>query len=531
LPRVRRAALSEAFTPHEIPTCPVDGAALAAGNLVAELWRDSPLRRTTYGIMFFFGVGMYLGLLCWPGDLGGLLLWASLGAIIGSIAAWAGSRRGPELGLVPLGGLLLVVALVALGQTGRIFWLGVAGAAGGIFLMPLQAYVRRALGDARGWAAIGLLAGAGVLAGGALFYLLFMLNWPVRAQVYLLAGLTLGLTLFALHHLPHQTVCAVMRLIGALFYRVKARGTANIPAGGALVLCNHLSYVDAVVLQIASPRPLRFMAFAGFAKSPVVRYLFRAAGVIPVNPNKPLKGIRLAWDALQAGELVCIFPEGEISRTGQLMELRRGFETIVQHAKVPVVPAAIDGLWGSVYSFAGNRYLWKSPRLMPTHVCVVFGPAIRSEQADVAHLRKAMLDVGAEAFQERPMLQRHLGREIARALAKRPRHIELVDRTAERRAVSAGQLPHRGRGDPVALPAEKCPRETRRHRPAAGRRRAHRQPGDRLCRQGAGQPQLHRRQDRHRGLAQAGGDQHGHHPPTPCARRCRIFRFRPTRST
>jgi acyl-[acyl-carrier-protein]-phospholipid O-acyltransferase/long-chain-fatty-acid--[acyl-carrier-protein] ligase len=172
----------------------------------------------------------------------------------------------------------------------------------------------------------------------------------------------------------------------------------------------------------------------------VVRFLFRAAGVIPVNPNKPLKGIRLAWDALKAGELVCVFPEGAISRTGQLMELRRGFETIVRHANVPVVPAAIDGLWGSIYSFAGNRYLWKSPRLMPTSVCVVFGPPIPSERADVAHMRKAMLDVGELAFQERPMLKRHLGREIARSLAKRPRHLEIVDRTAERRPVTAAQL-------------------------------------------------------------------------------------------
>ncbi|HRG57003.1 MAG TPA: AMP-binding protein, partial [Lacunisphaera sp.] len=240
--------------------------------------------------------------------------------------------------------------------------------------------------------------------------------------------------------LPHQTTCTIMRLIGRIFYKVKVLGRENIPEGGALVLCNHLSYVDAVVMQIASPRPVRFVAFEGFAKSPFVRFLLRAAGVIPVNPNKPLKGIRLACDALQAGELVCIFPEGAISRTGQLMELRRGFETIVKHAQVPVVPAAIDGLWGSIYSFAGNRYLWKSPRLMPTPVCVVFGPSIEPANADVASMRKAMLDVGEQAFQERPMLRRHLGREIARALAKRPGHLEIVDRTADRRPLKAAQL-------------------------------------------------------------------------------------------
>ena len=134
-------------------------------SLVAELWRDSPLRRTTYGIMFFFGLGTYISLLCWQSDLAGLLLWAGSGVVIGGIAARIGSRRGPELGLVPLGGLLLVVALVALVQGGGFApWMGMAGAAGGLFLVPLQAYVRSAMGGARGWAAIGLLAVVGMLA-------------------------------------------------------------------------------------------------------------------------------------------------------------------------------------------------------------------------------------------------------------------------------------------------------------------------------------------------------------------------------
>ncbi|SDR65553.1 AMP-binding protein [Opitutus sp. GAS368] len=430
------------------PHVPLTARPLPPASLVAELWRDSPLRRTTYGIMFFFGLGAYLGLFLLRWNLGLWLAGAGVGVVLGAGAAGLVSRRGPELGLVPLGGIVLIAALATLGRDGHdlafAWWFGVAGFGCGLFLVPLFSYVRGNAGGAvRALVALAIPALGAVAVGAALYCLLATpagLNWQPFRQFRLLAGLTLFMTLFALYHLPHQTVCAVMRLIGALFYRVKALGTVNVPAGGALVLCNHLSYVDAVVLQIASPRPLRFVAFAGFAKSPVVRYLFRAAGVIPVNPNKPLKGIRLAWDALQAGELVCVFPEGAISRTGQLMELRRGFETIVQHAKVPVVPAAIDGLWGSVYSFAGNRYLWKSPRLMPTHVCVVFGPPIPSEKADVAHMRKAMLDVGEEAFQERPMLKRHLGREIVRSLAKRPRHIELVDRTAERRAVSAAQL-------------------------------------------------------------------------------------------
>ena len=431
---------------------------------VLEVWQARPLWRATMGICFFYGVGGYATVLIqqvgYELTNGGpdaaltsskLLLMVGVGTMIGNLLAGLLSRRGVELGLAPLGGAMLAMALIALGFTPpgtmRFTLLMIAtGFSTGFFLVPLYAFIQEKAGDHRRGrilAGVSLLDSlAGIVAAG--IYSLVAsdaaLAWSISTQFFLMAAVTLAMLAYALYHLPHQTVCTVMRLVGRIFYKVKVIGRDNVPGEGALLLCNHLSYVDAVVLQIASPRPLRFVAFAGFAKSPVVRFLFRAAGVIPVNPNKPLKGIRLAWDALKAGELVCVFPEGAISRTGQLMELRRGFETIVKHSHVPVVPAAIDGLWGSIYSFAGNRYLWKSPRLMPTPVCVVFGPAIPSEQADVAHMRKAMLDVGEIAFQERPMLKRHLGREIARALAKRPRHIEIVDRTAERRPVKASQL-------------------------------------------------------------------------------------------
>jgi acyl-[acyl-carrier-protein]-phospholipid O-acyltransferase/long-chain-fatty-acid--[acyl-carrier-protein] ligase len=431
---------------------------------VVEVWQARPLWRATMGICFFYGVGGYATVLLQQvgyemthggpeaGAKSSLMMgMIGIGTMFGNLFAGLLSRRGVELGLAPIGGAMLAAVLIALGFTAPgttqfSLLLVATGFSSGFLLVPLYAFVQEKAGDHRRGR---ILAGVALLDSivGMAAYAIYVavasdaaLGWSVSTQFFLMAAVTLAMLAYGLYHLPHQTACTVMRLIGRIFYKVKVLGREHVPEGGALVLCNHLSYVDAVVLQIASPRPMRFVAFAGFAKSPVMRFLFRASGVIPVNPNKPLKGIRLAWEALQAGELVCIFPEGAISRTGQLMELRRGFETIVRNAKVPVVPAAIDGLWGSIYSFAGNRYLWKSPRLMPTPVCVVFGPPIASEQADVARMRKAMLDVGETAFQERPMLKRHLGREIVRSLAKRPGHVEIVDRTAERRPVKAAQL-------------------------------------------------------------------------------------------
>ncbi len=453
------------FTPAQSSERFAPGLFWRHGSQIAELWRDRPLRRATFGIMFFYGVGGYLLVLLIQmgadlhegGGLGSataasyMALLLGVGTLMGNLVAGLLSRRGVELGLAPLGGILLAVVLFVQGSIGeatRAFhaWLVVGGFASGMFLVPLYAFIQETSGAhrrGRVLAAVGLLDSIAGLGANGLFLVLAgssMLDWSPATQLYALAGLTVVMVAYGLWHIPHHTVCTVMRLIGPLFYRVRSIGWENIPPGGALVICNHLSYVDAVVLQIASPRPIRFIAFAGFVKSPVMRFIFRAAGVIPVTANKPMKGIRLAVEAIEKGELVCVFPEGAISRTGQLMILKRGFGLIAEAAKAPVVPAVIDGLWGSIYSFAGNKYLWKSPRLMPTPVCIVFGKPIPPAEVNLGSARQALLDLGEQAFQERPALKRHLGREAVRALAKHPRRIAVVDRTAERREVSAGQL-------------------------------------------------------------------------------------------
>lgn len=230
-------------------------------------------------------------------------------------------------------------------------------------------------------------------------------------------------------------------LAARILYRVRSSGSEGVPAsGGAIIIANHLSYVDPIVLQIACPRRIRFIGFEGLQNHWFFNLCLRWSGARLISSSRPRSGIRAAVEALRAGELVCIFPEGHISRTGQLMEIKRGFELIARQANVPVIPAAIDGLWGSVFSFAGNKYLWKSPRLKPTHVFVAFGAPIAAADATVALARKTLLDLGSVAFDERPVLRRHLGRECIRSLAKRPNRLLLVDRTAERRPMKSGQL-------------------------------------------------------------------------------------------
>ncbi|MGH7994962.1 MAG: AMP-binding protein [Opitutaceae bacterium] len=230
--------------------------------------------------------------------------------------------------------------------------------------------------------------------------------------------------------------CALARML----YRVRGEGTEHLPAsGGAVLIANHLSYADVAALQLASPRPLRFLAYRGPELNDLFGAVIRAAGAIVVEPSRPEAAVRRAIRSARAGELVCLFAEGQISRTGQLMGLERGYQVIARQAGVPVIPAAIDGLWGSVYSFSGGRYLWKRPRIRRMAVSVVFGTPLAPREADPAAARRALLELGARAFEARPSLRGHVGREAVRAMARRPGRVVLVDRTAAPRKITSAR--------------------------------------------------------------------------------------------
>ncbi len=233
----------------------------------------------------------------------------------------------------------------------------------------------------------------------------------------------------------------VASLIARLLYRVRTSGLENLPPkGGVLIILNHISYADVVVLQLACPRPIRFIGHKGLRRNAFFDWCFEISGCIAISSEQPREGMRAAVNALKAGEVVCICPEGHISRTGQLMEIQRGFELIARQSGAPVLPAALDGLWGSVFSFAGNKYLWKSPRLMPTHVFIAFGALAPPEKVSPAWARRELLDLGEKAFGERPVLKRNLARECLRTLSKHPWRLIIVDRTTGRRELTCGQL-------------------------------------------------------------------------------------------
>ncbi|RYD78123.1 MAG: AMP-dependent synthetase, partial [Verrucomicrobiaceae bacterium] len=189
----------------------------------------------------------------------------------------------------------------------------------------------------------------------------------------------------------------------------------------------HMSWVDAVVLQMACPRPIRFILDAEIYRMPLLNPIFRVMRALPISARHAKESVRTAAEAIKAGEIVCIFPEGELSRNGMLLRLKRGYELIARQAKCPVVPVWLDQLWGSIFSHQGGKFFFKWPKRVPYPVTVAFGKPIAPEAADIATVREHFLQLGEWCYQHRPMLQGHLGEVCLQGLKKRTGEVAIID--------------------------------------------------------------------------------------------------------
>jgi acyl-[acyl-carrier-protein]-phospholipid O-acyltransferase/long-chain-fatty-acid--[acyl-carrier-protein] ligase len=211
------------------------------------------------------------------------------------------------------------------------------------------------------------------------------------------------------------------------FYRVTALGAEHLPKGGFLLLPNHITWVDAIVLQLACPRPIRYVIDEEFYRKRVLHPFLRTLRCIPINVRHSHSAIRVAAEQIAAGEIVCLFPEGQLERAGTLLRLQRGYELIARHANAPVVPVWLDQLWGSVFSFQGGRFFTKLPKRIPYRVTIAFGKPLDPEDADIATVREELLKLGEFCYSERPAIDRHLAEECVRGLKRRPFATAVVD--------------------------------------------------------------------------------------------------------
>ncbi len=212
-----------------------------------------------------------------------------------------------------------------------------------------------------------------------------------------------------------------------IIYRVRSRGIDNLPAGGFLLLPNHITFVDAIILLLACPRPIRFIIAKEYYEQRWLHPVLRTVGCIPITSRRAKDAMRLAAEKIRAGEIVCLFPEGELTRSGTLLRLRRGYEIIARQAEAPVVPVWMDQLWGSIFSNQGGRYFLKWPRHFPYPAAVEFGKPLAPADADIATVREELLKLGERCYSRRPALRGHLGAAAIRGLKRHPLRTLVID--------------------------------------------------------------------------------------------------------
>jgi acyl-[acyl-carrier-protein]-phospholipid O-acyltransferase/long-chain-fatty-acid--[acyl-carrier-protein] ligase len=400
----------------------------------------------------------------------GLQAAVAIGIGLGSIAAGYLSGGKIEYGLIPLGavgmtvfGALLyfrapadffagglgrisahfsapVVALILSGVANwarlRIFDLGLLGFFGGLFAVPLGALIQhRPKREEKGGviAAANLVSFIGIAIASLAYYV--FTNWfhQNAAGIFLDGAiLTLVTSAYAIWLLPDSLVRFVLWAATHTVYCIRVEGRENVPqAGGALLVCNHLSFVDGLLLIASIDRPIRFILYKAVYDLPYVKPFAKTIGAIPISseqrPREMIHSLREATNAIKNGEIVCIFAEGQITRIGQLLPFRRGMERIMKGVDAPIIPVNLDGVWGSIFSFEGGRFIWKLPRSIPYPVTVSFGKPMPPATPPF-EVRRAVQQLQTQAYRYRRARMRTLHQSLIHNAHRHPFRFAMGDK-------------------------------------------------------------------------------------------------------
>jgi len=428
-----------------------------------DVWREPPIRLCVLGISYFYGLAgaLYLTLFEVSASIhanqigtashtGVYAATLGVGIICGSFLVTRMTTHQVEIGLIPIGSAGLICGAIMAGLCSpksalfllALFGIGLAGA---LFVVPLNAHLQEQVEPERR---------GRILSGNNLFVNLFgivavlcqfvvsaELGVAPRTQLLLYAIPTAVVTVIIIFLTPEGLLRLALGLIGRTFYRVTPIGLDSVPAtGGVLLLPNHISYVDAVILQLACPRPIRFLVYEQIYQHGLLRWGLRLLGAIPISPKIARTAIETAVQALARGDVVCLFPEGALTRTATLQKLNRGYELIARRANVPVVPVWLENVWGSVFSYYGGHFFWKMPRVVPLRVWLYFGAPMTAAAATPEAVRRCLYDLSEAAFQGRPELRSHVGYEALRGMRKRFFTPIITDAHASNRSLTGGQL-------------------------------------------------------------------------------------------
>jgi 1-acyl-sn-glycerol-3-phosphate acyltransferase len=348
-----------------------------------------------------------------------LLVTFSIGVAAGSLLCERLSGRKVEIGLVPFGSIGLTLFAIdlyfatpavppaaALG-IGAFFesgggWrivadLGLLGVFGGFFIVPLYAMVQQRSPReriSRIQSANNILNALFMVAAAIVGAVALRAGWSVP-QLLLFAGiLNAGVAIYLYTLLPEFLLRFLAWLLVHFMYRLRVKGIEQVPEQGpALLICNHVSFVDAIVIAAACRRPVRFIMDSGIFRIPLLRSVFRGMKAVPIAPRSAdtavyERAFATVAAELEAGHLVCIFPEGKLTRDGAIDEFKGGLLRILERTPVPVVPMALSNLWPSMFS-RREPVLWKRwPRRMLARVTLAIGAPIAAQDVTLESARE-----------------------------------------------------------------------------------------------------------------------------------------------
>jgi len=426
-------------------------------NIVGDLWaqigkmrKDRALFLAVLGNAYFWFLGslLFSTIVVYGPDVlhigqtktGYLNATLAVGIGIGSMVAGWVSENKIEYGLIPLGSIGMTVTGLALGLTpqgmaGSAALLGMLGFWAGFFAVPVNALIQHkpAEQDKGGIiAAANLLSFVGIaISSGVYFVFTAYIHLDPRGVIVAASCITACSTAYVLYLLPEWFGRLILFFATRTVYRIRVIGRDNFPEKtGALLVCNHMSFVDVALLIAATDRPIRFIMYQGIYDHRLIKPFARMVKAIPISseqrPREMLHSLKMATDALRNDEIVCIFAEGQITRTGQLLPFRRGLERIMKGVEVPIIPVNLDGVWGSIFSFERGRFLWKVPRQIPYRVTVSFGVPMASSSTAV-EVRAAVQELHATAFEARKSSMKTLDQAFVKTARQRPLRFFMAD--------------------------------------------------------------------------------------------------------
>ncbi len=437
-------AISGYFSARSIPISPSADPHLKINwNVFSETWQILKFTRENYTVFqsilaiswFWFFGSLFLSQfpnyskIYLYGDehvVTFLLALFSFGVGMGSLLCERLSGHRVDIGLVPFGAIGLTIfsfdlSFAHIAQTNSIlnvaqFWatqgslriildIVFIGLFGGIFIVPLYTLVQQRSEQSHL---------SRIIAGNNIINAIFMVASAIMAIILLNAGLTIpqlflvcalmnaAVAIYIFTLVPEFLMRFLVWIVIHLIYRIEKEGLDNVPENGAAILtCNHVSYFDPLLIAGCVFRPVRFVAYYKLFDVPILSFVLKTAGAIPIAGIKENPQIlNAAWKSMDAalknGELICIFPEGGITRNGEMQPFRKGIEQMLKDNPVPVIPMALCGLWGTFFSRFGGKAMSHFPRHLWAKIGLKISNSIPPDQVKATLLFDKTLELRGE---------------------------------------------------------------------------------------------------------------------------------------